>query len=174
MEEEANKKVAQNLTPNEKHFYWQELCDKEDYSRDNFDIKDKIEIYNSFKKKSAKRPKGDAFNENAGKLFTCVTNTTAMIKPSRGSGFDSKDYEYLEKYYKSGLKNLRFSNPGGARVLANSGMGETLSTQVPKEKSSKSSHKINKLEARIQHERKMRELAQKEVNRLKAEVHKLI
>ncbi|CAI2376204.1 unnamed protein product [Moneuplotes crassus] len=173
MQEENIKKVAQNLTPNEKHVYWQELCNKEDCSRDNFESKDKIEIYNSFKAKSTKRAKLDQFNENAGRMFTVVTNTTAVVKPQPGMGSKAEDHEHLKKHYKKGLKNLKYSNPGGVRVLANTSMGETLGKEYPKEKSCKSSKKINKLEARIEHEKKMRELAQKEVQRLKAEVKKM-
>ena len=48
--------------------------------------------------------------------------------------------------------------------MANTTMGEHLCSKAANKKSK---HKISKLEAKIEHERKMRELAEKEMIKLK-------
>ena len=75
-----------------------------------------------------------------------------------------REEEDLKHQYYNGLKNLKFSNPGGIRVMANTSMGESL---YKNPKTRKTQHKINKLEIKIEHERQMRKLAEKEVERLK-------
>ena len=66
-----------------------------------------------------------------------------------------------------GMNNIRFSNPGGVRVMANTSMGETLHN---KGSTIKKPSKASKLEAEIEHEKYMTGLAEKELERLKSQL----
>ena len=80
MEDAEKKKAGTNLTPNEKHFYWQEICRHEDLTRDNFKIKDNIEIYNADKPTANTKVKLNKFSQDAGRIFIVPTNTTAKVR----------------------------------------------------------------------------------------------
>ena len=54
--------------------------------------------------------------------------------------------------------------------MANTTMGETLFTKDGQKGAKKSETKIKELEAKIEHEKRMRELAESEVHRLKGKL----
>ena len=95
-EDGEKKKQGTNLTPNEKHFYWQEICKHEDLSRDNFKIKDKIEIYNADKPQAMGKVKLEKFNQNSGRMFIVPTHTTAKVKPKADKEKRLKEQEEAE------------------------------------------------------------------------------
>ena len=168
------KKKGTSLTPNEKHLYWQEICKHEDLSRDNFHHRDKIEIYNAVKPsvtkhKFTKEPHKEAEISPA-RLFVIPTNTTAKMRKKTDKESCTKekeDNEQIRSFFMRGMNNIRFSNPGGVRVMANTTMGETL---YNKGTSIKKPSKISKLESEIEHEKYMKELAEKELMRLKSQI----
>ena len=159
--------MAASLTPNEKHFYWQEICKHEDI-RNNGDF----EIYNATRSNGSGKVKLEKFSQNAGRMFIIPTNTTAKINTKKDEKVlkqEMLDEEALRRHYLKGLSNIRFSNPGGQRIMANTTFGESLCS---KPTTHKTSSKIAKLESKIEHERRMRAMAEKEVDKLRFQLDK--
>ena len=174
MSDDSDKKKGTSLTPNEKHLYWQEICKHEDLSRDNFQFRDKIEIYNAIKPTVAKGKLGKETHKEAelspARLFVVPTNTTAKMRKKTDKASCSKEKdenEQIRSFFMRGMNNIRFSNPGGVRVMANTSMGETL---YHKGTSIKKPTKAAKLEDDIEHEKYMTALAEKELTRLKSQL----
>ena len=97
--EEEKKVSGTSLTPNEKHFYWQEICRHEDLTRDNFKIKDNIDIYNADKSRSLNKAKLEKFNNNLGRMLIVPTHTTAKVRPSQSGKGSTDDTNEIRKYY---------------------------------------------------------------------------
>ena len=174
MDDGEKKKMGTNLTPNEKHLYWQEIWKHEDLSRDNFQFRDKIEIYNAVKPTVAKSKIGKEISKepevSPARLFVIPTHTTAKMRKKTDKETCIKEKEesdQIRSFYMRGMNNIRFSNPGGVRVMANTSMGETLHN---KGSTIKKPSKASKLEAEIEHEKYMTGLAEKELERLKSQL----
>ena len=167
-EEAAAKKKAMDLSPNEVHFYWKEIVDREDAAKRHFRIQDQIEVFNADSSPNKTKTQLKSFNNTSGRMFVAPMHSTAKARMRSSEPEERRQKEKMKSFGLRGLGNIKLSNPGQSVNIGaptRTYMDDFYAEDMHVMSTTKS--KIDRMKEKIEYEKRMRQMAEKELERVK-------
>ena len=101
-----------DLSPNEVHFYWKEIVDREDAAKRHFKIQDQIEIFNADASPHKNKTELKSFNNTSGRMFVAPMHCTAKARRRSSEPEERHQKDKMKSFVLRGMKNIKLSNPG--------------------------------------------------------------